>query len=167
MPQQRSTFDDILIQTEERAARAPLAKRKWLTFDNVFISFSISFSIGFLVFAYCVSLIDPEYFNRRVLATMRPAEVDTVRTGSVEAEQALMASAMPAPRIVRARDPVPADYQIITVFDREAILATEDELMRVKVGSVAPGLGQILAIDQTEKGLVVRTAEATLRSDEN
>lgn len=167
MPKPSLKFSDILDEAEHTAEKRAPAKRHWLTFDNVFFSFCCSFSIGFLIFAYCVSLIDPEYFNRRVLATMRPAEVDTVKTGTVPGEAAMIGSAMPAPRIVRLREPVPSDYQIITVFDREAILATQDELMRVRIGSVAPGLGEILSIEETEKGLVIGTAEATLRSEAN
>lgn len=167
MPQQPLTFNDLLDEVEVQSAKPAPAKKRWLTFDNVFISFCCSFSIGFLVFAYCVSLIDPEYFNRRVLATMRPAEVDTVRTGSVDAQAVLIGAAMPSPRIVRRHEPTPQDYQIITVFDREAILATKDELMRVRVGSVAPGLGEILSIEETGKGLVIAAAEATLRTDNN
>lgn len=163
MPKQPPHFEDVLVATEKNAS----PKRSWFTFDRVFISFCCSFSIGFLVFAYCVSLIDPDYFNRRVLATMRAADVDSVKTGAVEALQAMMETAMPAPRVVRLREPVPGDYQIITVFDREAIIATQDELLRVKVGSIAPGLGKIMSIDQSDGDLVIGAAEATLRSSAN
>lgn len=58
-----------------------------------------------------------------------------------------------------------ADYQIISVFDGEAILATEDTLVRVKAGSLAPGLGTITSIEASPSGggSVVGT-KATLRA---
>lgn len=165
MPQQPLNFNDVLAATAASDPKRVAQKRKWLTFDSVFISFCCSFSIGFLIFAYCVSLIDPEYFNRRVLATMRQTEVDTMRTGTVAPSEAVVGEAMPAPRIVRLREPRASDYQIITVFDREAILATPSELIRIKIGSIAPGLGEIRSIDETETGIVIGAAEATLRSE--
>jgi hypothetical protein len=118
-------------------------------------------SLGFFVSAYSISLRDPDYFTRQILSSMRPTNIDPIITGTIiEADK----NAMPAPQIVRARPPVAADYQIVMVFENEAILATDQELMRVKVGSRVPGLGDVLRIDPTETGGTVVASEATLRS---
>ncbi|BDA85907.1 hypothetical protein Sa4125_34490 [Aureimonas sp. SA4125] len=118
-------------------------------------------SLGFFVSAYSISLSDPDYFSQRILSTMRPTNIDPMTTGTIiEAGK----DAMPAPKIVRVRPPVAADYQIVMVFDNEAILATAEELVRVKVGSRVPGLGDIIKIDTTETGGTVVASEATLRS---
>ncbi|GGD27687.1 hypothetical protein [Aureimonas glaciei] len=118
-------------------------------------------SLGFFVSAYSISLRDPDYFTRQILSSMRPTNIDPIITGTIiEADK----NAMPAPQIVRARPPVAADYQIVMVFENEAILATDQELMRVKVGSRVPGLGDVLKIDPTETGGTVVASEATLRS---
>ena len=118
-------------------------------------------SLGFFASAYSISLRDPDYFTRQILSSMRPTNIDPIVTGTIiEADK----NAMPAPQIVRAKPPVAADYQIVMVFENEAILATNEELVRVKVGSRVPGLGDVLQIDTTEAGGTVVASEATLRS---
>lgn len=62
--------------------------------------------------------------------------------------------------------PVQADdYKIVSIFGDEAILMTGTNLVRVKVGSTAPGLGVITAVEATPDGggSVVAT-QATLRA---
>lgn len=118
-------------------------------------------SLGFFVSAYSISVRDPDYFTQQILSSMRPNNIDPMITGTIiEADK----NAMPAPQILRARPLVAGDYQIVMVFENEAILATDQELVRVKVGSRVPGLGDVLQIDQTETGGTVVASQATLRS---
>lgn len=127
--------------------------------DRVFLASLCLASVGFFAVAFSISLKDPEYFSRQAISSLSKTEIDPIMTGAI-----VETSAMPVPRIVRSKPPVAADYQIVMVFDREAILATEEELWRVKVGSQVPGLGEVLEIDATAGGGVVKASQATLRT---
>ncbi|MBB3948946.1 hypothetical protein [Aureimonas jatrophae] len=115
-------------------------------------------SLGFFTVSYVISVRSPGYFQEAALSAM-PPKLDQTLTGSVEA-----GDAMPAQTVVRVRQPVPSDYQIVMVFQGEALLATRDELVRVRVGTVVPGLGEILSIEGTSTGGTVKAADATLTS---
>lgn len=115
-------------------------------------------SLGFFTVSYVISVRTPGYFQDAALASM-PPKLDPTLTGSVET-----GDAMPAQTVVRVRQPVPSDYQIVMVFQGEALLATRDELVRVRVGTVVPGLGEILSIEGSSTGGTVKAADATLTS---
>ena len=142
--------------------RRLFALRDLVTVDRLLATGLCAASLGFFLVAYSISMHDPDYFNRRLLASMRPSDVDPIITGAVE--QGGGGASMPAPLIVRAEPLSPADFQIVMVFQEEAILATAKELWRVKVGSEVPGLGTVLQIDATATGGTVKATEATLRS---
>lgn len=144
--------------------RHVIAVRDALTLDRVLATGLCAASLGFFLVAYTISMHDPDYFNRRLLASMRPTDVDPIITGAVETASG---EAMPVPTVVRSVPLAAADYQIVMVFQDEAILATAKELWRVKVGSDVPGLGTVLAIDATDTGGTVKATEATLRSVAN
>ena len=139
----------------------PSAVEDWTVADWIVGSTSVLLAIssaGFFTVSYVISVRSPGYFQEAALANM-PPKLDQMQTGTVEA-----ADAMPAPRIVRVRDPQPSDYQIVMVFQDEALLATRNELMRVKVGSVVPGLGTIQSISGGTQGGTVTAEKATLQS---
>lgn len=134
---------------------------EWSLADWIVGATSVALAIGsasFFAVSYVISIQSPDYFQQAALARI-PPKLDQIQTGSVDA-----ASAMPAQEIVRDREPVPTDYQIVMIFQDEALLATRQELMRVKVGSVVPGLGTIQAIDGTSLGGTVTADKATLKS---
>ncbi|WP_019996981.1 hypothetical protein [Aureimonas ureilytica] len=118
-------------------------------------------SASFFCWSFAVSLQSPDYFQQAALANM-PPKLDQIQTGSIDTS-----NAMPAPEIVRLREPTPEDYQIVMVFRNEALLATRDELVRVKVGSVVPGLGSIRTIDAEAGSPTVVAENATLRGVAN
>ena len=144
-----------------RAMRRLPDLRGLATLDRMLATGLCIASIGFFLAAYTISVNDPDYFNRQLLASMRPSDVDPIITGAVKADDG---TSMPVPAIVRATPLAPADFQIVMVFQDEAILATDKELWRVKVGSEVPGLGTVLAIDATDTGGTVKATAATLRS---
>ena len=133
------------------------------TLDRLFVATVCVASIGFFAIAYTISVNDPDYFSRRLLASLPDSGLDPITTGAIAAAGEA-GDALPVPRIVRDRPLVPQDFQIVMVFEDEAILATGRELFRVKVGSKVPGLGMIKAIDPTETGGTVVAEQATLRS---
>lgn len=141
-----------------------------LTLDRLFVATICAASIGFFAMACLISMNDPDYFSRRLLASLPTSGIDPITTGAVAAaapeagEGGGAGEAMPVPRIVRDRPLAPQDFQIVMVFEDEAILATEREIFRVKVGSVVPGLGAVTEIDPTETGGTVVAEKATLRS---
>lgn len=121
-------------------------------------------SVGFFTVSTLIAARDPGYFERRLLAEI-PPKLDPITTGTVAGEAPVAGDPLPVPNVVRARIPEPADYGIVMIFDGEAMLATATELQRVKVGSTAPGLGKIIAIEAGDNGGgVVKTEKATLRS---
>ena len=69
---------------------------------------------------------------------------------------------MPVPQLVRPRDLTPQDFAIVMVFGGEAHLASPGELWRVKVGSEVPGLGKVLAIEESQNGGTIKTEKAVL-----
>jgi hypothetical protein len=155
--------DDATARTPRSLReRLPLAgfSEDWSAADWIVGSSSVLLALasaGFFGWSFAVSLQSPDYFQKVALANM-PPKLDQIQTGSID-----MANAMPVPRIVRLNEPTAADYQIVMVFKNEALLATRNELMRVKVGSIVPGLGAIRTID-TEAGSPTVVAEnATLR----
>lgn len=153
-----------LPEDEPQTMRLPfsrLSREDWSAADWVVGSLSVILAIGSLGFftaSYIISVRSPGYFQDAALASM-PPKLDRTTTGSVEA-----GDAMPAQTVVRLRQPTPSDYQIVMVFQGEALLATRDELVRVRVGSVVPGLGEILSIEGSSLGGTVKAAEATLTS---
>ena len=91
--------------------------------------------------------------------------------GSAGAEtpeaDAVAATAIPVPMpvaVLGARTPTKAqDYQIVSIYGDEAILAVGSNLLRVKAGSLAPGLGTVTAIEpRANGGGSVIATEATL-----
>lgn len=57
-----------------------------------------------------------------------------------------------------------SDYQIVSIYDGEAYLATAGSIIRIKVGSTAPGLGDIIAIEASDTGGTVQGSLATLKT---
>jgi hypothetical protein len=70
---------------------------------------------------------------------------------------------LPAERVV-SRAAAATDYQIVSIYDGEAYLATPDDLIRIKVGSSAPGIGDILSITTSETGGIITGSLATLKT---
>lgn len=163
---------DALPSVSPAAARRHPARRRKrpgifaiVTLDRLFVATICAASIGFFAIAYTISVNDPDYFSRRLLASLPNSEIDPMITGAIAAATAAGdGGAMPVPRIVRDKPLVPQDFQIVMVFEDEAILSTGRELFRVKVGSVVPGLGAITGIEATDGGGTVVAAQATLRS---
>lgn len=142
---------------------------RWTRTDYVFGGMVVAlalFSTGFFTTAYSIVSNDPTYFSRRLIASMSDASVDPITTGSVAAAAAAggapsMDGALPVERVVRARPLTPQDFEIVMVFGDEAWLATAEELLRVRVGSVVEGLGRILSIDAVAG--ILTSDDATLR----
>lgn len=160
------TLQDLDAPAEEppRRLRERLAlgrfSEEWTLADWVVGTASIVLAVAsasFFCWSFAVSLQSPDYFQQAALANM-PPKLDQIQTGSIDE-----ANAMPAPQIVRSHELTPADYQIVMVFRNEALLATRNELMRVKVGSVVPGLGSIRTIDLEGGSPTVVAENATLR----
>ncbi|WP_156421367.1 hypothetical protein [Aureimonas sp. AU40] len=161
--------DMTAMELDEASGQAPRPLRErlslgpfsdeWTAADWIVGSASVLLAIasaGFFGWSFVVSMKSPDYFQQAALANM-PPKLDRIETGSID-----VANAMPVPQIVRLSEPTPADYQIVMVFNNEALLATRNELMRVKVGSIVPGLGLVRTID-TEAGSPTVVAEnATL-----
>lgn len=119
-------------------------------------------SLGFFASVVHISSLDPGYFDRLLLSALE-TRLDPVVTGST-AKPDIISDVIPVPKIVRAAPLTPQDFQIVMVFGQEALLATDDELWRVKVGSVLPGLGTVLAIEPASSGGIVRASNATLKA---
>lgn len=136
--------------------------------ERIFLGLVTAASLSFCIGVVGVTLHDPDYFNRKLLASIELNDLDPIETGATPAPEgegkgAAIAS-LPVPVLVRAHPPTPQDYQIIMVFENEAILATSEELLRVKVGSVLPGLGAIREITPNDNGGAVVAENATLKS---
>ncbi|HEY9058304.1 MAG TPA: hypothetical protein VIN77_14230 [Aurantimonas sp.] len=116
-------------------------------------------SIGFFSVVTIISTLDPDYFDRPLL--------DQMITGSTEKPDATVEGAIPVPKLVRSAALTPRDFQIVMVFGAEAHLASPGELWRVRVGSLVPGLGEILEIEPGENGGTVRAENATLTGVRN
>lgn len=121
-------------------------------------------SAGFFTVSTLIAARDPGYFERKLIAEL-PPKLDPITTGTVPGEAPEAGEPIPVPEVVRPRALEPADYRIVMVFEGEALLETSSELQRVKVGSTAPGLGEILAIENgANGGGTVKAEKATLRS---
>ncbi|WP_102958773.1 hypothetical protein [Mangrovicella endophytica] len=116
-------------------------------------------SVAFFVTVLRISHADPTYFDRLLTADLTEP-LDPMITGT--ATKGDDDGALPVPVVTRAQEPKPSDFQIVMVFDGEALLATGEELFRVKVGSVLPGLGTVLEIHQKGDGGTIVTSNATL-----
>ncbi|MBB3996201.1 hypothetical protein [Aureimonas pseudogalii] len=133
---------------------------EWSVADWMIGLASVTLALGsasFFGVSYAISVSSPDFFQNAALANI-PPKLDRLQTGSIDT-----GNAMPAPQIVRSRALQPSDYQIVMVFRDEALLATHDELVRVKVGSLVPGLGVIRTIDAAASGSTVVADLATLR----
>lgn len=117
-------------------------------------------STGFFSVVVAISHLDPGYFDRLLISAMQD-RVDPIETGSTEKAQDGGVTPLPVPRRLHA-GLKPEDFQIIMVFKGEAHLASPGELWRVRVDSLVPGLGKVLAIEAGENGGTVRTEKATL-----
>ncbi len=167
----RSTASGDILDAVER--ETPLKPRRRAlrratlhsTLERLCVGAMCAASVSFCAFAVSTSLDDPDYFSRKLIASLQQADdVDPIVTGATAKPAAAAGAALPVPKVVRARPPEPTDYEIVMVFNDEAILATDDELMRVKVGSDVPGLGLVEKIVAAPDGGTVIAAEATLRS---
>lgn len=160
-------FGDVLADVVRDAPRAPRPDRLRplpgsTLLDKLFMGGLCAASVSFCAFAIVTSVNDPDYFSRKLIASFQRVNVDPIVTGTVAAPAG--DAALPVQAIVRRKELTPSDYQIVMVFDDEAILATDDELMRAKVGSVLPGLGTITAIVPNATGGTVSAEKATLTS---
>lgn len=143
------------VATDEAAPAAP--KRSKLKV----------FAIGGAALTLCLG--GGGYFALPIaLAMFAPAAEASTQEASAAAEghggaPAVPAAPMPVARLVTP-DRAASDYQIVSVYDGEAFLATRDTVIRVEVGSTAPGLGDILAIEPSESGGTVKGTLATLKT---
>lgn len=147
-----------------------LGSLRWTRSDYVFGGVVLAlamFSTGLFTTAYSIVSNDPTYFSRRLIASMTEASVDPITTGSIAAPAAgaggtpSIEGALPVQTVMRAKPLTARDFEIVMVFGDEAWLATAQELLRVKVGSVVEGLGRVLAIDAVAG--VLTGENATLR----
>jgi len=121
-------------------------------------------STGFFSAVTVISYLDPGYFDRMLISAAKD-DIDTMAVGSTEkASPPSDVAAIPIARVVRSMPLRPQDFSIVMVFQDEAHLASPGELWRVKVGSVVPGLGKILAIKPGENGGTVKAERATLKA---
>ena len=118
-------------------------------------------SIGFFASVTVVASLDPGYFDRLLLANAEE-EVDPIQVGSTEKAPEEGVAAMPVPTLIRLPPLQPKDFQIVMIYGHEAHLATLNELWYVRVGSIIPGLGRILAIEPGANGGTVKAEHATL-----
>lgn len=118
-------------------------------------------SLGFLATVLRISHLDPGYFDRLLTADLG-TNLDPMITGATKKDTGL--AAMPVPRIVRARELEPNEFKVVMIFQDEALLATKSELFHIKVGSVVPGLGEILAINAVGRGGTIKASKALLQS---
>ncbi|MBE7186261.1 MAG: hypothetical protein INR68_17845 [Methylobacterium mesophilicum] len=132
------------------------------TLEKLFMGGLCAASVSFCIFAVVTSVKDPDYFSRKLIASFQRVNVDPITTGTVAAPSTDVA--LPVPKISHRKELTPSDYQIVMIYGDEAILATDDDLMRAKVGTVLPGLGAITAIVQSENGGTISAEKATLTS---
>lgn len=96
-----------------------------------------------------------------------PSEAGTIDLAASAAEgegsEAALPTALAVTKLVMPMASA-SDYQIVSIFDGEAFLATSRSVIRVKVGSTAPGLGDILAIEASDTGGIVTGTLATLKT---
>lgn len=120
-------------------------------------------SVSFFTAVTTISYFDPGFFDRQLIAAIKRTEIDPITVGATaKPTEAIIVEAMPVPTLVRSQDLRPQDFSIVMVFGGEAHLASPGELWRVKVGSIVPGLGEILAIDESESGGTIKAENAVL-----
>ncbi|MER0237711.1 hypothetical protein [Fulvimarina sp. MAC8] len=128
------------------------------------ISLSVfSFSVAFFSIVSTISYIDPDFFERMLIADIERVSLDPMMVGSTsKSTDDIQVDAMPAQRVVRRHELQPQDFAIVMVFGEEAHLASPGELWRVKPGMIVPGLGKVLSIEETENGGTIKTEKAVL-----
>lgn len=167
----RADFGKVYADVARNAPLPPRRERLTMAsesslFDRLFMPVVSCASLSFCVFAVITSLNDPEYYSQKLISSLLKADVDPIRTGTTSLSNTDPDS-LPVPSIQRGQPLTPGDYQIVMVFEGEAILATNDELMRVKVGSVLPGLGEVRQIVADGAGGTIGAEYATLKSAPN
>ncbi|MCW4114479.1 hypothetical protein NPA31_005825 [Aurantimonas sp. MSK8Z-1] len=125
--------------------------------SRLFVAGALVASIAFFTVVVRISNDDPDYFTQRLVAKL-DRNVDPIITGSTSKKSP---PAMPVPLIERGA-PTPQDYQVVSIYEGEATLATLEELFHVRVGSSLPGLGTITAIVPTKGGGRIATQAAVL-----
>ena len=125
-------------------------------------------STGFFSAVTAISYMYPGYFDRLLIERMARIEIDPIAVGSTakaenEDEKASDVAALPVPVLVRPWTLKPQDFSIVMVYGGEAHLASPGELWHVGVGSTVPGLGKILAIEESDDGGTVKAENATLK----
>ena len=95
-----------------------------------------------------------------VYAATQPGGTETAATAVVHS----IPVPMPVATVADAQPPSASDYEIVSIYEGEAILAAGANLIRVKVGSVAPAIGTVLEVTQSGAGGAVVGTEATLRT---
>lgn len=125
-------------------------------------------STGFFSAVTAISYMYPGYFDRLLIERMARIEIDPIAVGSTakaenEDEEASDVAALPVPVLVRPWTLKPQDFSIVMVYGGEAHLASPGELWHVGVGSTVPGLGKILAIEESDDGGTVKAENATLK----
>lgn len=156
------SINNLELQTSPLTFRPGVDSPSWKLTDWIVGTASVLLALGsasFFTVSYVISIKDPSYFENQLLASL-PPKLDPIMTGTVAGAPS---DAMPAQTIVRDYEPSPSDYQIVMLFEDEALLTLRQELMRVKPGSTLPGLGKVLAIEPRADGGLVKTEVATLQ----
>ncbi|SMD11446.1 hypothetical protein SAMN06297251_12946 [Fulvimarina manganoxydans] len=158
----RSQPTKLAIADEVQAAE--IAERPDADRVVQFLAFAVfTLSIGFFGAVTTISYTDPGFFDRMLIADIKRTDIDPISVGSTSKPGSdINVEAMPVPQLVRPRDLTPQDFAIVMVFGGEAHLASPGELWRVKVGSEVPGLGKILAIEESQNGGTIKTEKAVL-----
>ncbi|EAU40939.1 hypothetical protein FP2506_18664 [Fulvimarina pelagi HTCC2506] len=128
------------------------------------ISLSVfSLSVAFFSVVSTISYIDPDFFERMLIADIEGVSIDPLMVGSTsKASKSIEVEPMPAQRVVRRHELQPQDFAIVMVFGEEAHLASPGELWRIRPGMIVPGLGKVLSIEETEDGGTIKTENAVL-----
>lgn len=119
------------------------------------------FAIGGAALALCLG--GGGYFAVPVALAMFAPPGDASSGEAVSHEAAVLPEVLPGKKLVYP-DHAASDYQIVSIYDGEAYLATSESIIRIEVGSTAPGLGDILAIEASDTGGTVKGTLATLKT---
>jgi hypothetical protein len=93
------------------------------------------------------------------------AALRSTTDGSLSAAKEGAKIPVPMPVAIKTQAVQAADYSIVSVFAGEAFLATQNDLIRVVVGAIVPGLGNITAVDAfPDGGGTVAGTDAVLRT---
>lgn len=159
---------EFLRRIERALASLPDGSR-WTRMDWVFAAIVASLALGstgFFTATYRVASLDPNfYFQRSIASLAADPLVDTIQTGAIFAAAGEEAGTMPVPEVRRSVALRPKDYEIVMLFGGEVFLATSGELLRAKVGSVLPGLGAMLSIDEQGRSVHFEHAILTALGD--